>query len=139
VPASVARWASRARYLRWLDALAGWLVLWGAVAVALPRPALDVQLVLALILLGVLAPIPPVRVRWRPVSAWVGLSVSRDLRPGDRAWWVRPGQADLVLVTARRGTRLVVATRERAATEAISLRRTRGFFVPADERRDAPA
>jgi hypothetical protein len=134
LPADVDRWTSRVRYLRWLDALGGVLVLWAAVAAALPTLTPDVQGLLALGALGVLTLVPPIRHRWRPVSAWVALGVSRDLRPGDHAWWVRPGRADLVLVTARRGTRLVVATPERDASEAIGVRRTRTLFLPAEPR-----
>jgi hypothetical protein len=35
--------------------------------------------------------------------------MSRGLRAGDRAWYVRAHQADLVLVTVRHGARLVIA------------------------------
>ncbi|OGL07750.1 MAG: hypothetical protein A3F92_16300 [Candidatus Rokubacteria bacterium RIFCSPLOWO2_12_FULL_71_22] len=74
----------------------------------------------------------PVRGRWRPVSGPVAVHVSRTLRPGDRAWFVRPGAAELVLVTGRRGLRLVVAFGARGPAEGIRLRRTRVLVVPAD-------
>ena len=82
--------------------------------------------------LGLGLAIRPVRVRWRPVSGWVGLAVSRGLRPGDRAWYVRSRAADLVLVTARHGARLVIARPDFAADEGLNVRRTRVLLIPAD-------
>jgi len=55
----------------------------------------------------------------------------RDLSPGDQAWYVRPGHAERVLVTARRRTRVVIA-RLNDAAEELSVRRTRVLLVPAD-------
>lgn len=129
VPYSVERWTTRVRYLRWLDALAAWVFLWGVVALWLERDA-DVEGVLAAIGVGLLALVRPIRVSWRPVSAWVGLNVSRGLRPGDRAWYVTPGRAELVIVTARRRRRLVVARPGLGPAEGLEVRRTRVLVVP---------
>ncbi|PYM22352.1 MAG: hypothetical protein DMD80_28530, partial [Candidatus Rokuibacteriota bacterium] len=60
-----------------------------------------------------------------------GVLVSRTVRPGDRAWFVRDGRADSVLVTARRGLRVSIAVPGMGAAETISVRRTRVFLVPA--------
>ncbi len=129
VPYSVERWTTRVRYLRWLDALAAWVFLWGVVALWLERDA-DVEASLAAIGVGLLALVRPIRVSWRPVSAWVGLNVSRGLRPGDRAWYVTPGRAELVIVTARRRRRLVVARPGLGSAEGLEVRRTRVLIVP---------
>jgi hypothetical protein len=59
LPADVDRWTSRVRYLRWLDALAGVLAPWAALAAALPGVTRDVQGFLALGMLGLLALVPP--------------------------------------------------------------------------------
>jgi len=72
------------------------------------------------------------RTRWRPISGWVGLAMSRGLRVGDRAWYVRAHQADLVLVTARHGARLVIAGPSIAQDESLSVRRTRVLVLPAE-------
>jgi len=77
----------------------------------------------------------PLRAHWRPVSALVGLMVSRPLRPGDRAWQVRPGEAELVLVTSRRGFRIVIARLARGPVEGITVRRTQVLLIPADPSR----
>jgi hypothetical protein len=58
--------------------------------------------------------------------------VSRGLRPGARAWYVRAGDADVVLVTARRGLRLVIARPDLVSAEGISVRRTRVLLLPAE-------
>ena len=71
------------------------------------------------------------------MSAWVGLAVSRRLRPGDRAWYVRSQRADLVLVTACHGIRVVIVTPDVDADEGLSVRRTRVLLLPAD--RDRPS
>ena len=109
LPAPVARWAVAARALRWLDALVAWLVVWGGGALALP-----------------------LRARWRPVSGVVGLAVSARLAPGAEAWYVRPGDAERVVVTARHRTRVVIARLDGAGAEGLSVRRTRVLLVPAD-------
>jgi hypothetical protein len=127
---SVARWTSTARALRWLDAVAAWLALWVIAAVALETADARVS-VLAAIATGVGAWLAPLRIRWRPVSAGVGIVVSSRLRPGDRAWYIRPGDAELVLVTGRRGLRMVIALGTRGPAEGISVRRTRILLLPA--------
>ena len=70
--------------------------------------------------------------RWRPITGWVGLRISRDLRPGDRAWYLGAHEASLVVVTARHGVRLVIARPDLAQDEGISVRRTRVFVLAAD-------
>jgi len=62
----------------------------------------------------------------------VGLAVSRGLRAGDRAWYVRSGEADLVLVTARHGARVVIARPDLADGEDLNVRRTRVLLLPAE-------
>jgi hypothetical protein len=59
----------------------------------------------------------------------ISLSVSRALRPGDRAWLVLPRHVEPVIVTARRGLRLVVARPDQGA-EGMEVRRTRVLVVP---------
>src|SRR5215471_13878594 len=83
VPAAVERWTTAVRVLRWLAALAA--------------------LVAALSVL-----VRPLRTRWRPLSGAVALVKSARLAPGDHAWYVRPGRAERVLVTARHRTRIVI-------------------------------
>ena len=87
----------------------------------------------ALLALGLMG--RPLRTLWRPISACVGLAVSRGLRVGDRAWYVRPDRVDLVLVTARHGARLVIATPGFDADEGLSVRRTRVLVLPFEETR----
>jgi hypothetical protein len=72
----------------------------------------------------------PLRLRWRPVSGWVGVAVSRSLRAGQRAWYVRDGRADAVLVTGRRGLRVSIAAPSVGEAETLSVRRTRVFLIP---------
>ena len=132
VPAVVRKWVRRARYLRWLDALGAWLVAWVLLALALDRLPTVAGALAAGGLIALVAAIGPLRWRWRPVSGTVGFLVSRALRPGDRAWYVRAARADLVLVTARRGLRMSIAAPELGAAEAVSVRRTRVLVVPAD-------
>jgi hypothetical protein len=131
VPESVARWMARVRWFRWLDALVGWAGLWGLSAAVLGRGLAGPAAVLALILVGLGLLVRPLRSRWRPLSGWVGLAMSRGLQPGDRAWYVRPHQADLVLVTARHGARLVIARPNLAEDEGLTVRRTRVLVLPA--------
>jgi len=131
VPATVEKWISRSKYLRWVDAVTAWLVLFGVAMTLLPEQS-DRTIALisvALLVLGVM--LRPLRVHWRPVSGWAGVLVSRTVRPGDRAWFVRDGRADSVLVTARRGLRVSIAVPGMGAAETISVRRTRVFLVPA--------
>jgi hypothetical protein len=133
LPDAIVRWTRRARYFRWLDFLVGWLIVWGGVALALPRLTLEVGAVTALVLVVGLAFVPLLGVRWRPVSGWVGLRVSRRLRPGDRAWWVTPNGGVAVLVTARRRTRLTIATAQQRESEVLTVRRTRALVIPATD------
>ena len=133
-PYAVERWAWRLGYLRWLDALVAWLAMWVALAAVLDVSP-DVQLSLAAVATGLLALVPSLRFRWRPVSAGVGLAMSAELGPGDRAWYVVPGRAEPVVVTARRGVRLVLAGLDRGQAEGIEVRRTRVLVLP--ERRGA--
>jgi hypothetical protein len=131
VPAAVLKWMSRARYLRWLDAGSAWLILFITLYVARGSDAIGPPLVASAVLAALGAWVPPLRVRWRPLSGVVGVRVSRRLRPGDRAWYVRGERADLVIVTARRGLRLSIAAPELGAAESLNVRRTRVLVVPA--------
>jgi hypothetical protein len=132
VPDGVLAWVQRRRWLRWCDAVVAWAVLWGVWMLlrgpAYPQAAALVTL--ALVVAG--GWIHTVRIRWRPISGWVGLHLSRDLRPGDRAWYIA-GEASRVVVTARRGTRMVIARPDLVEDEVIRVRRTRVFLFPADE------
>jgi hypothetical protein len=126
----VDRWVARARALRWLDALGGWVLLSFGLAMwpgSLPwTPAA----VAALPILGLLALVTSLRRRWRVVSGAVGLWVSRSIAVGDLAWCVGPSSAERVVVTARRGARLTVAIPGGDASEGLSVRRTRVLVVP---------
>ena len=134
LPPAIEAWASRVRWLRWLEAVATTLALWLILALVFAGvPPVALALVaLVVVILG--ASVQPLRRRWRPISALVGLSVSRDLRPGDRAWVVMPAHAEPVIVTARRGLRLVVARPDDGPSEGLEFRRTRVLVVPS--RRD---
>jgi hypothetical protein len=123
---------SRVRWLRTLDAAIAWLCLWGAIRGLLALGSARAALILAAALVGLGAVIRPVRVRWRPVTGSVGIAVSRGLRPGARAWYVREREADLVLVTARHGLRLVIAKPDLGRDEGMSVRRTRVILLPVD-------
>ena len=131
VPTAVETWISRARYLRWIDALAAWVVLLAITAELLPEQPARTIVVASLALLVVALLLRPLRLRWRPISGWAGLAVSRSLRPGHRAWFVRDGRADMVLITARRGLRVSIATPNVGEAETLSVRRTRVFLIPA--------
>ena len=130
VPVAVEQWIARSKYLRWIDGQSAWLVLVLLAVEAMPRQSIGPLALTSagLLVLGVL--LPPLRTRWRPISGWIGLAVSRSLRPGDRAWFVRDGRADSVLVTARHGVRLSIALPNLGEVESISVRRTRVFLVP---------
>ena len=123
---------SRLLWLRWLDALVAWVGLWSATVCVLGRTSAREAAVLSLILVGLSLGVRSLRTRWRPISGWVGLAMSRGLRVGDRAWYVRARQADLVLITARHGARLVIAGLSMAQDESLSIRRTRVLILPAD-------
>ena len=131
LPRGIEGWIAKLRWLRWGDALAGWLALLIALALGPPRlpPQTAMGLAAGLLLGGAL--IPRLRLRWRPLSAATTLLVSRPLRPGDRAWFVHGTDADLVLVTARHGFRMVIARAHRDAAEGLSVRRTRVLLLPA--------
>src|SRR6266850_5411980 len=132
LPTAVSRWASAARVLRWLDAIAAWLVIWAGAAIALSRASPALLAVLAALISALGALVRPLRARWRPVSGAVALTLSARLSPGDQAWYVRPGHAERVLVTARRRTRVVIARIDDEGAEGLSVRRTRVLLVPAD-------
>src|SRR5262249_56196598 len=95
---------------RRLGGVVGWMVLWGVGACVLGSPSATAAAILAVAPVALGLAIRPIRMLWRPVSGGVGLLVSRRLRPGARAWYVRSQRVDLVLVTARHGARLAIAT-----------------------------
>jgi hypothetical protein len=129
IPPDVGRWATRARWLRWLDALAAWLLVWAALALVLRTATPATTAIAAAALVALAALVGPVRHRWRPLGAPVSLAASRTLRPGDRAWLVLPRHVEPVIVTARRRLRLVVARPDQGA-EGMEVRRTRVLVVP---------
>src|SRR5207244_12288555 len=94
VPVVVERWLSRSRYLRWIDAGIAWLVLAVLAASVLPRPSAGSVALASAVVLVLATMVPALRIRWRPVSGWISLAVSRPLRPRDRAGFVRAGPAD---------------------------------------------
>ena len=124
-------WMARARYLRWLDAALAWVAVALVLGVTVGGIPIGPTLVIAGGVVALLSALVPVRARWRPASGLVGFMVSRALRPGDRAWYVRAARADLVIVTARRGLRVSIAAPELGAAESLSVRRTRVLVVPA--------
>jgi hypothetical protein len=124
-------WISRLQWLRWMDALLAWLALLLALTLLLPQISSTTAMTLAAGVLLVVSLIPRVRLAWRPVSGTTTVLVSHGLRPGDRAWFVHGRDADLVLVTARHGLRIVVAKPDHEATEGMSVRRTRVLLLPA--------
>ncbi len=132
LPESVSRWTTCVGMLRWVDAIAAWLGCWLVTIVVLPDWDERARVVVAALAIVAAALVPAWRVRWRPVSAVVGLRVSRRLRPGDHAWYIRPGDARLVLVTARRRLRVVIAMPDQEREEGLIVRRTRVFLVPAE-------
>jgi len=137
LPNEIHRWIARARWLRWTDAAAAWVGLWAVGAAILGPASARPAAALSLAVLGLGLVVRPIRILWRPISAGVALTVSRDLHAGDRAWYVRSSRADLVLVTARHGTRLVIAPPGLDADEVLSVRRTRVLLLPVDEARTA--
>jgi hypothetical protein len=132
LPATVERWIATARVLRWLDAFAGWLAVWGVAAMVFPIAAHASLAVLAALVTALGAFVRAVRVRWRPVSGAVTLVLSGRLSAGDQAWYVGPGHAERVLVTARHRTRVVIVRLNDESAEGFSVRRTRVLLVPAD-------
>ena len=135
LPEEVNRWITRAAGLRWCDAAIAWLAL-SALGFWLLALTLVGAAALGLVIVGLGSQFRPLRTAWRPVSGSVGLAVSRSLRPGDRAWYVRSEHADPVLVTARHGTRLVIATPDLdEPDEVLTVRRTRVLLLPAQDTR----
>jgi hypothetical protein len=118
--------------LRWLDALAAWLAIWGTAAMAMPGVSRRQLAVIAVVAVGLAALVRPLRASWRPVSGTVALVVSRRLSPGDHAWYVRRGGAERVLVTARRRSRVVIVRLGDEGSEGFPVRRTRVLLVPDD-------
>jgi hypothetical protein len=130
VPPNVERAAARGRWLRGVDALLAWLAAWGGVTLAWETATPSASAIIALIAVALAALAGPIRRRWRPVSALVLLLVSRHLKPGDHAWLVLAERIDPVIVTARRGLRLVVASPNQGS-EGLAVRRTRVLVVPS--------
>jgi hypothetical protein len=132
VPYVTLRWMARRDWLRRGDGLVAWLLAWGAAALVLGPGRVQAAAVWALVPVVAGALIQPVRVRWRPLSGWAALRLSRDLRPGDHAWYLGAREASLVVVTARHGVRLVIARPDLGQDEGLSVRRTRVFLVPCE-------
>jgi len=132
VPAAVTRWTTTVRVLRWLDALAAWLVVWGIAALVVPGTTPGPLAGLAAGVVALAQFVRPLRTRWRPLSGAVALAKSARLAPGDQAWYVRPGHAERVLVTARHRIRVVIVRLGDEGSEGFSVRRTRVLLVPAD-------
>ena len=130
IPENISRWVRHARRLRWLDALGAWLAGW--VVAILLRPTADraALAILTAVLIGAAATVGPLRRRWRPVSALAAVAVGWRLRPGDRAWHVRPDGARLVLVTSGRWRHVVIAGVVQDSGEGTALPRTRALLVP---------
>jgi hypothetical protein len=131
LPAAVVRWIRLHGLLRWGDAGAAWLAASTSLLVMLPDTPPRALALLAALGVAVAALVPGARTRWRPVSAVAGVKLSAGLRVGDRAWWIRPGGAELVLVTAQRGLRVVIARADRDTSEGLAVRRTRVLLLPA--------
>ena len=132
LPPVVARWTAATRVLRWLDALLAWLVIWAGAVLVFPSASPGALAVPAVLVTVLGALVRPLRARWRPVTGAIGLVLSARLSPGDQAWYVRPGAADRVLVTALGRTRVVIARLDGAGAEGLSVRRTRVLLVPLD-------
>jgi hypothetical protein len=125
---------SRLRWLRGLDAVVAWVGVWGVAMAALGGGSGNAPAMIALVAVGLGLVLRPLRVRWRPITGSVGLVVSRRLRPGDRAWYVRAREASPVLVTARHGIRVVITRPDLGGEEGITVRRTRVLLLPLDVR-----
>jgi hypothetical protein len=132
VPDAVLRWIDRRRWLRWCDALVACVVLGAVVAAMLGPTHLQAAAVVSVGLVVAGTRVQPLRARWRPISGWVGLRISRGLRPGDRAWYVGSSEVSLVVVTGCHGVRLVIVRPDLGQDEGISVRRTRVFLLAVD-------
>jgi hypothetical protein len=132
LPMEVERWMGRLGPLRWADAAVAWTVTWILVVVVSDARPAPLAFLAALVVAALAWGLPPLRVRWRPVSAAVGVRMSRHVRPGSRAWYIRADAADLVIVTARRGVRVVIAGMTESRTEGFAVRRTRVLLIPAE-------
>src|SRR5262244_2060350 len=93
VPAAIERWTTAVRVLRWLDAVAAWLVIWGVAALVGPGATAGALAGFAAAVVALAQFVRPLRTRWRPLSGAVALVKSARLAPGDHAWYVRPGHA----------------------------------------------
>jgi hypothetical protein len=131
VPDTVVAWIGRRRWFRVGDALLAWALVFAAAAVGLGPTRLEAAAIVAVVVVWLASRIQPLRVRWRPLTGWVGLRLSRGLRAGDRAWYLAR-EASLVVVTARHGVRVVIARPDLVEDEVISVRRTRVFLLPAE-------
>jgi len=131
-PEAALRWTSRARWLRWFDAAVAWLALWALLGVLMEDATAAGAAALALLVAALAASLGPLRRRWRPASAAVGVALARRLRPGDRAWYVRADRVESVLVTARRGVRVVIARPGETAEEGMEVKPTRVLLVPVE-------
>src|ERR1700675_3761643 len=132
LPHEVARFISLAAWFRWCDAAVAWTVLWAMLA-GLLGPASPPAAVASLLLVSLGGLLQPLRVLWRPVSGSVGLVLSRRLPPGDREGYGRSRRAEPVLVTARHGAGMLIATPDLdEPDEVLSVRRTRVLLIPAD-------
>ena len=130
LPPDVDRWISRLAWLRGGDAVIAFALLALALAWIAGSPGRRAA-VIAAVVVAAAALVQPLRTVWRPLSGAVGLAVSRDLRPGDRAWYVRARHADAVLVTACHGARVVIAPPDvDEPDEVLSVRRTRVILLP---------
>ena len=134
LPAHIARWSSLVASLRWLDGVVGWLIAWWATTLLLPSAPNALAALIAGVGVVIARSAASVRARWRPVSAVIGLTVSRSLRIGARAWYIRASDVQLVVVTGRRRLRLVIGAPGHGGAEGISVRRTRVLLVPAEPR-----
>lgn len=131
VPDDVLSWIGRRRWLRRADGLLAWVILVAAGTAVFGAEHVQALGVVALILV-VAAGMSPLRLRWRPISGWVGLRLSRGLRAGDRAWYVSAREAMLVVVTGCHGVRLVIVRPDLGQDEGLSVRRTRVFLIAAE-------
>src|SRR5262245_46729562 len=109
LPPHVERWVSRMRWLGWLEALAVGVGVWLVLALWLADTPPLALAILAAVIVGLAALVPPLRRGWRPIRAWASFSVSRGLKLGDHAWLLLPEYIEPVIVTARQRLRLVVA------------------------------